>query len=110
MLVIPTTEDPYYEQRTALDGSTYVFQFLYHGRDDRWAFNLLTPDGTPIVMGCRIVPHIGLLRRYHYRAACPPGDIVCLAYGPDDSPPGLLDLMPGGRCELAYMPWRELLG
>lgn len=103
ILTIPTGNEPYADQRTDLDGVTYVFRWAYSGREDRWSFDLTLADGTPVVMGCRIVCSIPLLRRYHYRAACPPGELVCVAYSDDDSPPGLDDLVPGGRCALLYL-------
>ena len=105
---IPTTADPYSTQRTILDGTEYVLRFSYNAREDRWAFDLLTDDEVVLLSGCRIVPEVYLLRRYHYMDRMPPGEILCLSYQ-GDAPPGLNDLLPGGRCELLYVSAADLI-
>lgn len=110
MLRIPTSNAPFYDQTTDLDGTSYIFRFTYNHRQDRWNFDLLTVDLVPIVTGIRVVTDIGLLRRYHHLPV-PPGEIVCLSYdAADDGPPGLEDLVTGGRCELLYVSAAELAG
>lgn len=108
MLRIPTDNAPYSTQRTVLDGTEYLFRFFYNAREDRWAFDLLTEDERVLLSGCRIMPEVYLLRRYHYMDGMPPGEILCLSYQGDD-PPGLEDLVPGGRCELLYVSAQDLI-
>lgn len=102
-LVIPTTSDPYYVQRTDLEGREYVFSFDWSTREQVWYMSLLDSEETEIVCSVKLVCDWPLLFRLASTAA-PPGQFLVISKTTDDSPPGKDDLAPGGRCELTYVP------
>lgn len=75
ILELPLRADiPAYTQRMDLEGVTYIFQFRYNGRMDRWFMSILNSDNEPILMGAIIVGEYPLtLRFYGGRLAIPPG-------------------------------------
>jgi hypothetical protein len=92
-----------YDQRTELDGVTYLFTFRWNARRERWTFSIDGLDGTPILTGQTVSLFVPLNRR---AVGGPPG--VMLAIPEDDStePPGLLDL--GARVKLQYWTAAEV--
>lgn len=107
---IPTFNDPFYNVKTQFDGAQYQLTFRWNHRTSTWSFDLFQTDGTPIRYGVKIVPNTFLLLPSHYIDGCPPGEIYCVSHNPaDDSPPGLNDLVQGGRCELVYLPMLDMI-
>ena len=106
---IQTFDSPFYTVKTQLDGTQYALTFRWNHRTKTWSFDLDDSAGTSIIHGIRVMVGVPLLRRHHYIASCPPGEIVCISNTPDDSPPGLEDLADGARCELIYVPLLDLI-
>jgi hypothetical protein len=101
--VVPTGNDPFYSQTTTLDGVPYLLEFSYNQREDCWYLLLSTNDGDAIYGSVKLVCNWPLF------AICadpqlPPGQFVVASSTTDLSPPGLQDLVDGGRCQLVYMP------
>lgn len=101
-LIIPTLADGtrYYEQRTQLDGTEYLFRFMWNPRRNRWAFDLTDVDENPIILGQSIVPDLDLLRRSVVPQK-PPGLLVCIKTQEELEAPGLETL--GNGFILAYL-------
>ena len=100
---IPTSVDPFYTQRTSLEGRDYILTFYWSTRESCWYLDISTESATQIVAGLKLVCHMPLL----YRIASedrPPGEMMVISKDDlDDSPPGLNDLAEDfGRCELVY--------
>lgn len=106
--VIPTRDAPFYSQTTDLDGTPYVLSFSYDQRHDRWLLAIASAtDGTSVISGLRLVPGADLFEPYRHALNMPPGGLFVVPLGPDDSPPGLADLAPEGRCALVYFAVTE---
>lgn len=97
---IPTLTDgtQAYRQRTRLDGSDWILDFVYNERRGRWAMSILDQDSNPVLTGQPIVCGVQLLRR---AVGGPPGELVCVYAGEKPTAPGLTEL--GGRCTLWYL-------
>lgn len=102
VLRIPTSNDPFYVQRTDLEGREYVLQFDYSTRENCWYMQVSASDGTVLAAGVKLVCSWPLLYRYT-STLLPPGKMFVMPVTTDDSPPGLDDLAEGGRCELTYV-------
>ncbi|MES2384537.1 MAG: hypothetical protein V4593_08305 [Pseudomonadota bacterium] len=113
ILEIPTRTDgvPHYVQRTALEGTDYVFTFRFGERRGGWVFDLATLDGVRIVSGQLVLCGFQDLLRRAAMPERPPG--VMWAMNVSEPPagdaggpfalPGLYDLGgPEGRCRLFY--------
>lgn len=59
---LPTSTETHLVQTTQLDGQSYLFEFDWNSRTDRWSFNLSNTDGTRILDGAVLVIGIDLLR------------------------------------------------
>ena len=103
ILTIPTSSDPYYVQRTDLEGKEYTLQFDWCTRESVWYLSIFDVEQVPLATGIKLVCNWPLT----YRLAdnrLPPGDLLVITKKEaDDSPPGLADLAEGGRCELTYV-------
>lgn len=108
MQSIPTSEDPHYQQRARLDGRDYVLTFQFNEREARWSLTLADEAGDPIATGIKLIANWRLLHPYRYDPRCPPGELTCSDISGDGSPPTLLELGKGKRCELLYWPRAEL--
>lgn len=95
-------------QITTLDGVPYLLQFTYSERADVWYLAILTEEGDAIRYGVKLVCGWPLLRKVADPRK-PPGVLFVWTANNDDSPPGLLDLAPGGRCTLIYVPQADLV-
>lgn len=99
---IPTTNDPFYVQRTDLEGREFVFTFDFSTRESVWYLSIADSEEVEIVTGLKLVIGWPLLSRLA-TARKPPGLLFVISKVPeDDSPPGLEDLVEGGRCDLVY--------
>lgn len=55
--------EPRYQFRTVLSGSTYTFDVHWNERDGAWYFDLLTEDEVMIIAGVKIVLGMAIGRR-----------------------------------------------
>jgi hypothetical protein len=100
--VIPTANDPFYRQVTALSGIDYQLEFAYNQREDCWYMTIGDNEGNVMFQGLKLVvgwPIFAGLRH----ANLPPGQLVVISNTISDDTPGLDDLAPGARCELCYI-------
>lgn len=92
--------------RVSLDGSTYVFRWLWNERDNHWFFDLSTSEDDSVAKSLRLVVGWNLLQDVTSENA-PPGQIIAFdestsstePYGED---PGENDL--GDRVFIYYLP------
>lgn len=93
-------------QRSALDGTEYLFTFDWHQRTGRWVLHLADTHGVAIRTGMVLNLGVPLLAGV-VDARRPPGELVVVdASGVRDVDPGFSDL--GGRFLLAYADAAEL--
>lgn len=108
-LLIPTRQgEPYYTQRTRLDGREYNLRFAWNQRIERWFLDINDGDGVPIVLGLKLTSNWPLLRAYRYDPRVPPGELAAMTSPKDNVPPGLNDMGKGLRCELTYFAATDL--
>lgn len=106
LITLPTTDDPFYKQVTALDGVDYTLTFTYNQREDVFYLTIGDATGADIVRGLKLVCLWPLLLG-QTDPRLPKGILMVVSNTTDDSPPGLADLVSGGRCELVYLPFGE---
>lgn len=104
-MIIPTFDTPFYEQVTRLAGREFRLKFRYSQLTDRWHLGIFSVDGVALVEGIKLVTGANLLMPYSYNPALPFGALWVIPQGSDDSPPGLHDLIDGGRCFLAFIDY-----
>jgi hypothetical protein len=102
MVIIPTFSNPYYTQTTVIDGTPYLLEFRFNFREQVWYLDISLADGTVLALGIKLVSNFRLLQKYA-DSRMPPGEIVAIAYGSNDSPAGLDELGLGLRVELTYL-------
>lgn len=103
ILTVPTTPgEPYYIQRTKLDGRDYVLHFAYNQREERWHLSIHDEEDLPILQGLKLLANWPLLRAHRYDPRVPPGELMVSDQTGDGSPPTLDELGAGRRCELIY--------
>lgn len=107
-LLIATREEPYYQQRTRLDGRDYVLSFSYNEREERWYLSIADEAEAPIATGIKLISNWPLLHPYRYDPRTPPGQIGVADISGNGSPPTQLELGEGKRCELLYWTRAEL--
>jgi hypothetical protein len=101
--VIPTFAYPFWTQVTALDGVDYTLTFTYDQRESVFYLTISDAVGNDIVSGVKLVCKWPLLAGKR-DVRLPPGVLMVLSNTTDSSPPGLEDLVAGGRCQLFYLP------
>jgi hypothetical protein len=104
---IPTSDDIFYTQITTLDGSDYLLEFRFNTREGVWYLQISLTDGTLLATGIKLVSNWPLLQKFA-DPRMPPGELMALAQGPDDSPAGQEELGIGLRVELTYFSHDEL--
>lgn len=102
LLTIPTTNDPFYTQITALDGVDYRLRFNYNQREDGWYITIATSEDVDLATGIKLTVGWPLLLGLTDERL-PQGTLMVISNTTDDSPPKLDDLQPNGRCELTYL-------
>lgn len=102
IFTVPTSDQPFYTQKTALDGVNFTLSFAYNQREDRWYLSIADDEETPIVSGIKILANFPLLFRFKFLPAMPPGEMVALDTTKDGSPPGAGELGSGKRVRLVY--------
>ena len=110
--VIPTFPDePNYIISPTIDGVPYVMTFRLSSRENCYYADLALSDGTPLVMGKKIVCSVSLYARHRYNPQVPQGHLYCgPATGQIDDPPGLGELGIDRRCTLFYFTYAEVGG
>ena len=109
ILLIPTTPgQPYYQQKTRLDGRDFLLHFAYNEREARWYLSIHDEEDTPLRKGLKLVANWPLLRHYREDPRMPPGELIIFDLTGDGSPPTLDDLGEGLRCQLNYTPRADL--
>ena len=106
--LVPTGSDPYYTQTTTLDGVPYILSFYFSQREACFYLLLSTVDGDPIYGAVKLVCSWPLFAQCQ-DARKPPGQFFVISSTSDLSPPGLNDLVSGGRCKLVYVPVSDIL-
>ena len=111
--VVPTDQNalPSYTQNTTFEGTQYILEFDYNQRCASWYLSIADSDNVDIYNGIKLVTGFPLLRKC-VDPRRPPGELLVVSSTTDQSPPGLLDLIPGaGRCQLLYITsdWLALL-
>lgn len=81
---LPTTDEPHLAQTTQLEGQSYIFEFNWNSRTDRWSLSITNSDGTRILDGAVLAVGVDLLRTIpNTFAYVPPGRLYVAA---DDDP------------------------
>jgi hypothetical protein len=107
-LQIRTTAQPYYSERVRLDGRDYVLRFAWNEREERWYLSFLTGSEEPILMGIKLIANWPLLDSYRFDTRLPAGEIYCVDWTSDGTPPLLDELGDDKRCQLLYFAPDEL--
>jgi hypothetical protein len=94
--------------RVRLDGQDFNFKFRYASRQERFYLSIYSADETPLALGIKLVCNIELVRYYRNKPGMFPGELAVVATVSDTTPPTLLELGPGKRCELTYFTLEEL--
>lgn len=63
-IAMPLFPDPYYTYSIALQGDSYIFEFIYNERSRLYFINLLDADNNPIIMGEALVPNYPIFLDY----------------------------------------------
>lgn len=108
-LLVPTFENPFYDQITSLEGTDYLLTFQYNQREECWYLSISNAAGVLQVAGLKLVQGWPLLGGRFAGREIPPGELIVMTNDEsDDSPPGLTELGEGKRCELIYFTADEL--
>jgi hypothetical protein len=103
LFIIPTGSEPFYEQRTDLNGIEYTLLFEWSSKESVWYLSIYALDETPIALSLKLLCNIALLRKCTSPLR-PTGELLVIPRAlSDDSPPGKDDLLSDGRCVLAYV-------
>ena len=109
MISIPTdTNLSFWQQITTLDGTDFQLEFRYNQREDVYYLSISLTDGTALATGIKLVSNYRLLQAYS-SSLMPPGELIAVASGADDSPAGLGELGLGQRVELTYYTQAEMV-
>lgn len=104
-VVIPNEVDvPDYTEQVTLEGVVYTLGFRWSAREASWYMDVMEADGTPILMGTKVLPgwHLGWRCK---DPRFPPGAFAALDSSGADEPPGLHDL--GDRVTIVYLTAEE---
>lgn len=55
---------PYYEYSVALEGESYILQFIYNETAENYVINLFDAERTPLILGEALVPSYPLFYDY----------------------------------------------
>lgn len=101
-LTIPTSADPFQQQKVRLDGIDFVLALSYNQREERFYLSIADDEGLVLVAGLKVQANWPLLFRYSYDTRLPAGELMAVDTTPDGSPPTLLELGESKRCVLTY--------
>jgi len=65
-------------QRTRLDGVDYQLDFAWNGREGAWYVSISKVDGSPLVLGLKLVSNRPLLKRFRHVSGLPPGELAAI--------------------------------
>lgn len=105
---IPLLDLPHVDMTVNLDGTDYGLSFRYNQREETYRLSIYTGDGAELAKGQALVCRWPLFRNFTAETRLPPGVLVVLANGADESPPKIGELGPGKRCELFYFTAAEV--
>ena len=72
---VPGPSTAHSQQSTTLSGTSYVIQYNWVQRLQRWHFDMLQTNGDPIVRGVKLVVGPDLLARFRADPRIPPGGL-----------------------------------
>lgn len=104
--LIPTSDKPFYTQRTTLEGREFVLEFTYNQREDVTYLSILDTANVLIRGSIKIITNRALLSRYKYDTRLPPGDIYAFSFT-TDAPPAFGELGETKRVRLVYFNTEE---
>lgn len=108
-LIIPTTPgEPYYRQKTTLEGREYILGFSYNQRIERWYLSIYDETEAPLLLGLKLMTNRPLLRHYRADTRLPPGELMAIASDGSTEPPTLNELGENKRVELVYLESADL--
>lgn len=61
---LPLFADPYYSYPIALQGNSYILEFIYNERTQLYSLNLYDSESNPIVLGEALVPNYPIFKDY----------------------------------------------
>ena len=97
---LPTFRDNLnHRYNVVLDDETFIFEWRYNARADRWTVNLFDVELNPIRHGIRLVTYDDLLRRVAL-ATKPQGSLNMVDTTGADTEPNATTL--GDECRLRY--------
>jgi hypothetical protein len=80
---LPTKDEPFLTQSTALEGRSYKITYNWNSRSDRWSFSIATEDGDRILDGAVLQVGVDILRTIPSTLDyVPPGELYLV--GQDD--------------------------
>lgn len=101
--LIPTFDVPFWQQKTTLEGQSFVLTFAFNQREGTWYLSIADSSGVDIYNGQKLMC-LQLLLRKCKDPRRPAGDLVVFDNTGVNTPPGLEDLLPNaGRCSLWYI-------
>ena len=89
-----------FDQLETLDGSDYIFHFLWNERNSHWYMTIRDSAGDDIVTGIKVVADIPLVV-HETDERLFPGSLWCVDMTGAGVDPGLRDF--GTRCQLRYV-------
>lgn len=101
--------EPFHTLRVRLDDQDYTLELRYNTRAENWSLSLYDAEDTLLLAGLKVFTNLPLLRYYRHISALPPGELVAMTVGSDDSAPKLGELGKGLRVELTYFTPAELV-
>jgi hypothetical protein len=61
---LPLFADPYYSYPIALQGNSYILEFIYNERTQLYSLSLYDSESNPIVLGEALVPNYPIFKDY----------------------------------------------
>ena len=104
MVKIPLLAQPAYTQDVTLEGVAYKIRIKWNNRGQYYTMDFLTKEGAALVSGMKLALNAALLR-VHPGRGLPPGEIVVIDSGGDNTVVGQDDIE--GRVEVIYMTEAE---
>lgn len=101
--ILPIDNDgPAFRVTVTLDGVVCQYRLVWSSRIGRWALDVMTPQGDPILVGRKVLPG----RPIFYRTRddrLPPGELFVIDRSGTGEPPGRNELGRGKRVRLEYV-------
>lgn len=98
---------PFWTQSTTLDGVSYLLSFFYNQREDVYYMTIADTTGATLCGGVKLISNWPLLSGF-IDPHMPPGELIAMALGTDQSPAGLGELGIGQRVQLTYFTQAEV--